>query len=296
MNDVRRIGFVGLGMMGAPMAERLARAGHSLYLSDAAADRAASLADQWGAKLLDDQTIGDIEILITMLPNSAVVEAVVLGEVAGSGWADRLPQGATVIDMSSSEPIRSRALRDALQQRGVKYLDAPVSGGVKRAIEGSLAILVGGEATVLEEHRTVLETLGATVLHIGDAGAGHAAKALNNYVSAAGLVATVEALRTAERFGIDPSVMTDVLNASSGRSNTSDNKVKQFMLSGTYASGFALQLMTKDLKIARSLAETVGYPMTLGRLCADIWEEATQRSSPTTDHTEMYLLLAANDE
>lgn len=295
MNRVRRIGFVGLGMMGAPMAERLSRAGHSLFLSDAAAGRAASLAGQWGAKLLDDQTVGDLEILITMLPNSAVVETVLLGEVAGSGWSDRLPRGATVIDMSSSEPSRSRALGDALQQRGVKYLDAPVSGGVKRAVDGSLAILVGGEAEELEKQRTLLETLGTKVLHIGAAGAGHAAKALNNYVSAAGLVATVEALRIAERFGIDPAVMTDVLNASSGRSNTSDNKVKQFMLSGTYASGFALQLMTKDLKIARSLAENLGYPMTLGRLCADIWEEAAQRSSPTTDHTEMYLLLAAND-
>lgn len=295
MNLVRRIGFVGLGMMGAPMAERLARAGHSLFLSDAAAGRAASLASQWGARLLDEQTVGDLEILITMLPNSAVVETVLLGEVPGSGWSDRLPRGATVIDMSSSEPSRSRALGETLQQRGVKYLDAPVSGGVKRAVDGSLAILVGGEAEELEKQRTLLETLGTKVLHIGAAGAGHAAKALNNYVSAAGLVATVEALRIAERFGIDPAVMTDVLNASSGRSNTSDNKVKQFMLSGTYASGFALQLMNKDLKIARSLAESLGYPMTLGRLCAEIWEEAAQRSSPTTDHTEMYLLLAAND-
>lgn len=296
MNLVRRIGFVGLGMMGAPMAERLARAGHSLFLSDAAPGRAASLASQWEAKLLDEQTVGDLEILITMLPNSAVVETVLLGEVAGAGWSDRLPRGATVIDMSSSEPSRSRALGETLQQRGVKYLDAPVSGGVKRAVDGSLAILVGGEAEELEKQRTLLETLGAKVLHIGAAGAGHAAKALNNYVSAAGLVATVEALRIAERFGIDPAVMTDVLSASSGRSNTSDNKVKQFMLSGTYASGFALHLMTKDLKIARSLAESLGYPMTFGRLCADIWEEAAQRSSPTTDHTEMYLLLAANDE
>jgi len=144
---------------------------------------------------------------------------------------------------------------------------------------------------VLERCRSLLQAMGASVLHIGAAGAGHAAKALNNYVSAAGLVATVEALQIGARFGIDPAVMTAVLNASSGRSNTSENKVKQFMLSGTYASGFALQLMNKDLKIAHALSDSVGYPMRLGTTCVAMWDEAARRSTPTTDHTEMYRLL-----
>jgi 3-hydroxyisobutyrate dehydrogenase len=249
------------------------------------------LADQMGAQRLNADNAESLDALITMLPTSAIVEAVVLGEDAGNGWAARLAKGAVVIDMSSSEPERSRELGKTLEALGLAYLDAPVSGGVKRAKEGTLAILVGGAADVLARCRPLLDTMGTGVLHIGAAGAGHAAKALNNYVSAAGLAATVEALQIASRFGIEPEVMTDVLNASSGRSNTSENKVKQFMLSGTFASGFALQLMNKDLKIARALAQAVDHPMTFGATCTEVWDEAAQRSTPATDHTEMYRLL-----
>ena len=195
------------------------------------------------------------------------------------GWIDALPAGATVIDMSSSEPVRSRALGAHLAGKGLGYLDAPVSGGVRRAVDGSLAILVGGEAALLARWRPVLDAMGTSVLHIGPAGAGHAAKALNNFVSAAGLLATVEALHVAERFGIAPEAMTDVLNASSGRSNTSENKVKPFMLSGTFASGFSLRLMDKDLGIAGALAESVGYPLGFGRHCIATWH-AVARGAP----------------
>ncbi|WP_255580868.1 NAD-binding protein [Caballeronia sp. dw_276] len=134
--------------------------------------------------------------------------------------------------------------------------------------------------------------MGKSVLHIGAAGAGHAAKALNNYVSATGLMATIEALHIAKRFGIEREVMTDVLNASTGRSNTSENKVKQFMLSSTFASGFAMQLMNKDLKIARALSDGVGYPMKLGKNATSLWDEISTHATATTDHTEMYKLLA----
>ena len=223
-----------------------------------------------------------------MLPNSAIVEAVLLDE----GWADALPAGATVIDMSSSEPVRSRTLGEALAGKGLGYLDAPVSGGVKRAVDGTLAILVGGEADRLARWRPVLEAMGKSVLHIGPAGSGHAAKALNNFVSAAGLLATVEALQVAQRFGIMPEAMTDVLNASSGRSNTSENKVKQFMLSGSFASGFSLKLMDKDLGIAGALAESVDYPLGFGRHCIETWHAIAGEVGPAVDHTEMYRLLA----
>jgi 3-hydroxyisobutyrate dehydrogenase len=291
MTQPKRIGFIGLGMMGAPMVQCLRKAGFELFIDDADAARADMLADQMGAQRLNADNAESLDALITMLPTSAIVEAVVLGEDAGNGWAARLAKGAVVIDMSSSEPERSRELGKTLEALGLAYLDAPVSGGVKRAKEGTLAILVGGAADVLARCRPLLDAMGTSVLHIGAAGAGHAAKALNNYVSAAGLAATVEALQIASRFGIEPEVMTDVLNASSGRSNTSENKVKQFMLSGTFASGFALQLMNKDLKIARALAQAVDHPMTFGATCTEVWDEAAQRSTPATDHTEMYRLL-----
>ncbi|WP_109481821.1 NAD(P)-dependent oxidoreductase [Paraburkholderia sp. C35] len=295
MTDSKRIGFIGLGMMGAPMVQCLANAGFDLYIDDADATRADMLAAQVGAQRLTRGNAAALDVLITMLPNSAIVESVLLGSGA-DGWASVLAQGAVVIDMSSSEPERSRKLGAVLEERGLAYLDAPVSGGVKKAKEGTLAILVGGRVDVLAACQPVLAAMGKSILHIGGAGAGHAAKALNNYVSAAGLAATVEALLVAQRFGIEPGVMTDVLNASTGRSNTSENKVKQFMLSGTFASGFALQLMNKDLKIARALARSVGYPMTLGETTVTMWDEAAQRSTPTTDHTEMYRLLDPDAE
>lgn len=281
------VGFIGLGMMGTPMTRRLAQAGHALFLHDADGDRARALREALQARELTPETAAGLDVLVTMLPNSAIVEDVLLGE----GWADALPAGATVIDMSSSEPVRSRALGATLARKGLGYLDAPVSGGVKRAVDGSLAILVGGDAALLARRRPVLEAMGQSILHIGGAGSGHAAKALNNFVSAAGLMATVEALHVAERFGIAPEVMTDVLNASTGRSNTSENKVKPFMLSGSFASGFSLKLMDKDLGIAGALAESVGYPLAFGRHCIATWHAVADEVDAATDHTAMYRLL-----
>ena len=142
------------------------------------------------------------------------------------------------IDMSSSEPIRSPGTwGQRLERQGMRYLDAPVSGGVRGAQNGQLAIMVGGSWRDLDQATDIFDIMGKSVIHVGDAGSGHAAKALNNLVSAASVAATVEALRVGERFGIDPATLTEVLNASSGRSNASENKVPQFMLYGTFGSG-----------------------------------------------------------
>ncbi|WP_413724979.1 NAD(P)-dependent oxidoreductase [Sodalis sp. RH16] len=290
MSDLHNIGFCGLGMMGTPMTQCLADAGFSLCLGDADRRRQETLMDRLGAGPLDAARAAGLDALITMLPNSDIVENVLLGDKS-PGLASMLPKGAVVIDMSSSEPARSRRLGAQLKEMGLDYLDAPVSGGVKKAVAGELAILAGGEEAVLNRCRPLLEAMGKSVLHIGAAGSGHAAKALNNYVSAAGLLATVEALHIAEGFGIDPGVMTDVLNASTGRSNTSENKVKQYMLSGAFNSGFALQLMNKDLRIGRALARDLGYPMRFGAVCAQLWDEAARRAAPGADHTEMYRLI-----
>ncbi|WP_102225234.1 NAD(P)-dependent oxidoreductase [Acidimangrovimonas sediminis] len=284
----KTIGFIGLGMMGTPMTACLAKAGFPLLLADADTARAETLCAERGARMLTPETAGEVDVLITMLPKSDIVEQVLLAD----GWADRLKPGTAVIDMSSSEPMRSRKLGEVLTGKGLGYLDAPVSGGVKRAVDGTLAILVGGDAELLEACRPVLDAMGGSILHIGAAGSGHAAKALNNFVSASALMATVEALHVAAKFGIDPAVMTDVLNASTGRSNTSENKVKPFMLSGTFGSGFSLALMDKDLGIAGALAEQVGYPMQVGAHNIAVWHEVAGRAGPAADHTEMYRFLA----
>lgn len=293
MTQPQRIGFIGLGMMGTPMTARLAKAGFQLLLADADAARLRDVQAALNASALTPENANTLDVLITMLPNSAIVENVLL---ADGGWAAHLKAGSVVIDMSSSEPARSREMGRMLKTLNLEYLDAPVSGGVKRAVDGSLAILVGGDETVMQRCRSLLEAMGKNILHIGDAGAGHAAKALNNFVSAAGLMATVEALHVAKRFGIEPDVMVDVLNASSGGTNTSLNKAKQFMLSGTFGSGFSMQLMNKDLKIAKGLSDALDYPLTFGQSAIAVWNEVAQEATPTTDHTEMYRMLAKEGE
>lgn len=287
------IGFVGLGMMGAPMAHRLHEAGCALIVSDAApaaierftaAHPRCSVAD--GAA--DFAAAG---VVITMLPNSDIVEAVIFGSEGRPGIATALQPGAVVIDMSSSQPMRSKVVAARLADLGLQFLDAPVSGGVKRALDGSLAIMVGGDAAVLESQRALLALMGKQITHVGAAGAGHAVKALNNYVSAAGLVATCEAMLAAQAFGIDPATAVEVFNNSTGRNNTTENKARQFMLSGAFNSGFALALMAKDLGIAAELGSLLATPMPLAADVLALWKSAAGALGVDADHTEMYRYL-----
>lgn len=291
----QKICFIGLGMMGYPMAALLSKAGYPLWVADADAARVQQFCAEHRASAvtLDAAEFPDVDVVITMLPNSAIVEAVLDGVDGRGGVVSRLKAGAIVIDMSSSEPLRSRALATRLAAQGLRFLDAPVSGGVKRAIDGSLAIIVGGEPATYDACLTILQRMGKNLFHVGAAGAGHAVKALNNYVSAAGLSAAVEALQVGARFGIDPAVITDVLNASTGRNNTTENKVKQFMLNGAFNSGFSLQLMAKDMGIAMQLGRDMDCPMPLGDECLALWSEAAKSLDRVADHTEMYRLQGA---
>lgn len=292
--DRPRVGFIGLGMMGSPMAARLHAAGYPLVVHDALETTLQRFVqDHPGAQAAQGpQDFAACQVAITMLPNSDAVDATVLGAEGRAGLIDVLPEGALVIDMSSSQPLRTRELAQALATAGKRFLDAPVSGGVKRAIDGSLAIMVGGDEAVFASQRALLGQLGKVLTHVGPAGAGHAVKALNNYVSAAGLLAAAEALHVGQRFGVDPAVMTDVLNNSTGRNNTTENKVKAFMLSGRFDSGFSLSLMAKDLATAMSLAESIGVPMRLGEEVLELWEQADETLGKGADHTEMYRWLA----
>lgn len=292
MSDRRpRIGFVGLGKMGRPMVGQLAAAGFPLVVRDAAPAITTDVADAFGVESgADADAFADVEILILMLPNSAIVESVLEGP---EGLVNRLPAGALVVDMGSSEPLRTRALNSRLHARGFAFCDAPVSGGVAGAERGSLAIMVGGTDDVVAPALPVLEVLGSRLVRVGPVGAGHAAKALNNLVSASTLAVTVEALHIAAAFGIDPDVFVDVLNGSTGRSNTSENKVRQFMLSGSYGSGFSLSLMVKDLGIAVSLAEDLRVPARVSREAVAVWRSVAPTAAPDADHTRMYEYLDA---
>jgi 3-hydroxyisobutyrate dehydrogenase len=294
-----KIGFIGLGMMGYPMAHLLAQAGHHLTVTDLnAATVTRFVAEHADAAAAASGTANfrDAEIVITMLPDSNAVEATVLGGDGAPGLRAALQRGATVIDMSSSEPMRSRELARTLANDGLHYLDAPVSGGVKRAVDGTLAVMVGGDAEVLALCEHVLKTMGKNLTHVGPHGAGHAMKALNNYVSAAGLVATVEALHVGKAFGLDPALMVDILNSSTGKNNTTENKAKQFMLSGAFNSGFSLSLMAKDLGIAMGLGQSMRRSMDLGDEVLQIWRAAAEKLGKSADHTEMYRYLQKDEK
>jgi 3-hydroxyisobutyrate dehydrogenase len=228
-----------------------------------------------------------------MLPDGKAVSAVLCGQDDASGdcVAAGLEPGALVIDMSSSSPLGTRELGAILEARGVYLIDAPVSNGVRGAIAATLAIMVGGDRALFERAKPLFEKLGNQVFYAGPLGAGHAIKALNNYVSAAGLVAACEAVIAGRRFGLDPGVIVDILNASSGMNNTTKNKVKQFMLSGAFNAGFTTGLMAKDVRTALEVADAMGASTRMAQHTADIWNDMEQALGAASDHTAMFRFL-----
>jgi len=277
------VGIVGLGNMGSPMAANLIRAGFRVRGYDLAEPARAALADCGGEPVGSAaEAVAGAEVVILMLPNSDVVEAV----VGDGAFAAALTAGAVLVDMGSSEPLRTQALAAELAGRSVVLVDAPVSGGVSRARSGALTIMAGGDAGVLDRLAPVLAALG-TVTRAGNVGAGHAIKALNNLLSATHLLATSEAMIAGERFGLDPEVMLAIINSSSGRSGSTENKWPNFVLSEKYDSGFGLRLMLKDMRIAVALAEQVGTPDALGSGAVALWAQAAEALPATADHTEV---------
>jgi 3-hydroxyisobutyrate dehydrogenase len=285
------IAFIGLGKMGVPMVHSLLRAGYSVTgfdLNPEAAKGFASTSD-FNSAASPAASCAFASLVILMLPDSKIVDNLLWQD--GGGLAAALKPGTHLIDMGSSDPVRSRENAAKLLGLGIHFVDAPVSGGVKRAVDASLAIMIGGEKAAVGAVFPILQSMGKTLVHVGDAGAGHAVKALNNYVSASGLVAACEALVAAEKFGIDPHLVNQVFNASTGKNNTTEHKVENFMLSGTFGSGFAMALMRKDLQTARGFIERMGTPGEFADLCLDTWAQAEQGLASGADHTAMYKFL-----
>jgi len=277
-----RVALIGLGNMGVPMAARLTQAGYRVLGHDAAAPARERFARevQGGEPVADlAAAVRQAAVVITMLPDGKIVRAVI------DAMRPHLPPDAIVVDMSSSDPVATRALGEELIAAGIRFIDAPVSGGVKRAVDGSLAIMAGGNGATIDAVEPLLTAMGKSIFRTGPLGSGHAMKALNNYVSGAGLVAAVEALRVGQAFGLDPNVMTDVLNASTGRNNSTEVKLKQFVISETFASGFSIGLMAKDIRTADDLAAAVGVPAPLADSTAALWDEAARSLGSAADHT-----------
>jgi 3-hydroxyisobutyrate dehydrogenase len=202
--------------------------------------------------------------------------------------AAMLRKGAIVIDMSSADPVGTRALHAELGSHGVGLVDAPVSGGVPRATDGTLAIMIGGEAAAIAQAKPVLAKMGTRLFEVGGPGNGHAMKALNNFVAGTGFIAVAEAVLVGQRFGLDPAVMIDVMNVSTGKNFNTEHVVKQQVISGAFASGFALGLLAKDVKIAADLAAAIDVPSPLTRMSAELLGQARDHIGFEKDHTLAY--------
>lgn len=276
------VALIGLGAMGTPMAKRLIDGGVEVIgfdVSPEARERVVAL----GARAVGSvvEAVAAADTVILMLPNSDVVDSVALASDVQS-----IAAGKHFIDMSSSEPLRTQALSIQLDALGATLIDAPVSGGVNGAVKGSLTVMVGGDAATVEASRALLENFGR-VVHVGVVGSGHAVKALNNLLSATHLWITGEAMVAGERFGLDPKVMLEVFNSSSGKSASTENKWPNFILPETFNTGFALRLMLKDMRIATSLAAAQGTPIALGDEAVSLWAKAADDLAPSADHTEI---------
>ena len=287
------IGFIGLGKMGEPMSRNLHKAGFKLALYDLNQSAVGRLAAEYGAET--PATLAELgrqcRAGITIVPDGKAVRTIALGTPGGDSLVAGMARGSILIDMSSSAPPGTRELGQELAQRGIRLIDAPVSGGVKGAISQQLAVMIGGESADIEQCRAVLAAMGNKLFVAGALGAGHAIKCLNNFVSAAGYMAAAEALVAGKRFGLDPQVMLDVINASSGMNNSTQNKFSQQVLSRAFGSGFSIGLMAKDVRTALDLAHATGTPFPLGEHCEAVWTEAEKTLGAGADHTEIVRTL-----
>jgi 3-hydroxyisobutyrate dehydrogenase len=284
------IGFIGLGMMGLPMARSLLARGFSVLACDTSAAAREALAEGAAPGAVafapDPAAVAaGARAVVLMLPNSRIVATVM------EALLPALRPGALVIDMGSSEPAETRRWAGLVEQRGARFVDAPVSGSVAKAKTGTLAIMVGGDDAAFAQAEPVLRGMGEAIIRTGDVGSAHAMKALNNFVYAAGLLATAEALRMGEALGLDLGILTDVMNASSGRNIATETKARQEIIPRRYAGGFQLGLMRKDLETAGGIAEGTGVDAPSLALCRALWNEAVERLGPTVDNTEIHRFL-----
>jgi 3-hydroxyisobutyrate dehydrogenase-like beta-hydroxyacid dehydrogenase len=283
------LGFVGLGNMGLPMCRQLIDHGYTVFLYDVNPETFIPFEGtgaQPSPSLL--HLARHVEVILLSLPNSSVVEQVILGEQSLSAG---LTARQAIIDLSSSKPSSTRHLATVLARQDVHLLDAPVSGGVLRAREGTLAILVGGEHEVFEQQMQLLQVLGTRIFYMGGHGAGHLTKARNNLLSATSLASAIEAVLVGRRYGLDASMFIAAMNASTGRSYSTEVKFPQFVLPETFDDGFALALMNKGVHIALEAAAEMAIPLLLGSCVEQIWQAAEEQGFGRAGHTALYTFL-----
>ena len=295
-----RIGFIGTGTMGQPMLANLVKKGFSVSAYDivpAALDAAVAAGAERSASIAAAAAAG--EIVITMLPSSGHVETVYLGP---GGILASAVQGRLCVDMSTIDPGSSQRVAARLKERGLRFLDAPVSGGVGGAAAGTLAIMVGGEASDLEEARPVLAAMGANIIHVGAVGAGEVAKLCNNLVSGSALIAVAEAFRIGEAFGVDAQILTNVIAKSSGATWVMEHMhpvpgiVETAASSRQYAPGFMTDLMAKDLGLAVSAAREKRVPVIVAPAAQQLYRMASSHGLGREDFSAVYKFLKPSSD
>jgi 3-hydroxyisobutyrate dehydrogenase len=285
-----KVAFLGLGDIGAPIASHLAREPFDLVVWNRTVSKAEEFARNYRARVARTpaEAVDGADVVITCLPSSAEVESVVHGE---NGILNAMRKGAVLVDCTSGDPPTSRSIAAELGGRGVDFIDAPVSGGTSGAKAATLTVMWGGEETVFQRVKPVIEAFGKKIVHAGPVGSGDALKAVNNALLAVHILSTAEGLAILAKAGVDPKIALDVINASSGRSNTSENLIPQRVLTREFPRTFRLALLDKDIGIASVLAEDLDVSTPLITLTADRFHEARLQLGDQADHVEAVKLV-----
>lgn len=278
------VGFVGVGAMGSRMIRNLSPVADKVFVLDADLKRASEAAAAVSGVAVESVAqLASANVVVLMLPTSAIVDKVVRGN-SGDGLLDMLAKGSLIIDMSSSEPTSTVSNAELAAKKGIAYIDAPVSGGIGGAESAKLAIMVGGTESEFARALPVLQTMGAKVVRVGNVGAGHAMKALNNLLAATTLVATGEVFAVGRKFGLDPKIMHEVIDASSG-SSFQTKAVWKHVLEKSFDFGFTAQLMEKDVRVAMSLINSLGAETVLAKAAAEVWAKGLAAAPAGADMT-----------
>ena len=289
-----KIAFLGLGDIGELIASHLTRDPFDLVVWNRTTSKAHDFSRKHVVRMAETpaEAVKAAEIVITCLPSSVEVEAVLHGE---HGMLDSLREGAVLIDCTSGDPPTSRSIAAELGERGVDFIDAPVSGGTTAAKAGTLTVMWGGEESVFERVRSVVEAFGRKIVHAGPVGAGDALKAVNNALLAVHILSAAEGLAILVKAGVNPATALDVINASSGRSNSSENLIPQRVLTRAFPRTFRLALLEKDIGIAAVLAEELGVRTPLISLTAARFHEARAKLGEQADHVEAVKMVEAEN-
>lgn len=278
-----KVGIIGLGNMGGRIARNLLNKGYALSVFDLNSEIIQTFVDLGAQSYESPETLAKYnEFIITVLPNANIVKNVVLGE---KGLLSGLSKGTTLIDMTTSVPEVTKDIGLKLLKYDIDMLDAPISGGVKKAENGTLSIMVGGDPRVVQKAYPLLEDIGSSIIHVGELGSGHTIKALNNLLTATTLAATAEVMAVGTKLGLEPAKMLEVINNSSGKSFSSEVKFPQQILSGKYEVGFTIELMCKDINIATELAREADVPTFISGSVVQLWKYAKAQGGGFKDHT-----------